>query len=43
MARAPQLSPQPPTFNFPASAMGAVAADAQEREAVEALLRLGSM
>jgi hypothetical protein len=43
MARAPQLSPQPPTFNFSASAMGAMASDAQEREAVEALLRLGSM
>ena len=42
MARAPQLSP-PPAFNFPASALGAVASDAQEREAVEALLRLGSM
>ncbi|KAK4157958.1 putative Sin3 binding protein-domain-containing protein [Chaetomidium leptoderma] len=43
MARAPQLSPSPLNFNFPASAFGAVASDAQEREAVEALLRLGSM
>jgi hypothetical protein len=46
MARPPQLSP-PPNLNnnnnFPASALGAVASDAQEREAVEALLRLGSM
>jgi hypothetical protein len=36
MARTPQL-------NVPASVYGAVASDAQEREAVEALLRLGSM
>jgi hypothetical protein len=43
MARPPQLSPPPRNFNFPASTLGAVAADAQEREAVEALLRLGSM
>ncbi|KAK4123707.1 hypothetical protein N657DRAFT_421639 [Parathielavia appendiculata] len=42
MARPPQLSP-PPNFNIPASAFGAMASDAQEREAVEALLRLGSM
>lgn len=43
MARPPQFSP-PPNLNFPASASGgAVASDAQEREAVEALLRLGSM
>ncbi|KAK3379383.1 putative Sin3 binding protein-domain-containing protein [Lasiosphaeria ovina] len=40
MARAPQLSPN---FNFPASAFGAVASDAQEREAIEALIKLGSV
>ncbi|KAK4137281.1 hypothetical protein BT67DRAFT_371937 [Trichocladium antarcticum] len=34
---------RPPQLNIPASAFGAVASDAQEREAVEALLRLGSM
>ncbi|KAH6627844.1 putative Sin3 binding protein-domain-containing protein [Chaetomium tenue] len=43
MARPPQLSPSPRNFNFPSSTLGVVAADAQEREAVEALLRLGSM
>ena len=44
MARPPQFNP-PSNFTFPASpmALGAVASDAQEREAVEALLRLGSM
>lgn len=39
MARPPQL----PNLHIPASAFGAAASDAQEREAVEALLRLGSM
>lgn len=39
MARPPQM----PRFDIPASAFGAMASDAQEREAVEALLRLGSM
>jgi hypothetical protein len=46
IARPPQLRQPPPNFNnfhFPASALGAVASDAQEREAVEALIRLGSM
>jgi hypothetical protein len=43
MARPPQLSPSPNFNNIPASAFGPVASDAQEREAVEALLRLGSM
>lgn len=38
MARAPQLG----TFDFSGSALAA-ASDAQEREAIEALLRLGSM
>ena len=39
MARPPQM----PQLNIPASAFGVAASDAQEREAVEALLRLGSM
>ncbi|KXX73978.1 Protein STB3 [Madurella mycetomatis] len=39
MARPPQFR----NIDFPASALGAVTSDAQEREAVEALLRLGSM
>jgi hypothetical protein len=39
MARAPQFR----NIDFSASALGAVTSDAQEREAVEALLRLGSM
>ncbi|KAK4186563.1 putative Sin3 binding protein-domain-containing protein [Podospora australis] len=38
MARAPQLK-----FGIPASALGVMASDAQEREAVEALLQLGSV
>ncbi|KAL2129572.1 hypothetical protein VTI74DRAFT_7603 [Chaetomium olivicolor] len=41
MARPPQF--HPPNYNLPASPLRAVASDAQEREAVEALLRLGSM
>ncbi|SPQ22352.1 381d0e7e-c2b3-4794-bd77-a07828be899f [Thermothielavioides terrestris] len=41
MARPPQL--RSPNFDLPPSALGAVTSDAQEREAVEALLRLGSM
>ncbi|KAL2263219.1 hypothetical protein VTK26DRAFT_7713 [Humicola hyalothermophila] len=40
MARPPQM---PSHLGIPPSAFGAVASDAQEREAVEALLRLGSM
>ncbi|KAL2201372.1 putative Sin3 binding protein-domain-containing protein [Corynascus similis CBS 632.67] len=43
MARPPQLSAPPRNLNFPSPTSGVVAADAQEREAVEALLRLGSM
>ncbi len=43
MARAPQLRSPPNFNNFPTAALGAMASDAQEREAVEALLRLGSM
>ncbi|KAK4217972.1 protein STB3 [Rhypophila decipiens] len=39
MARAPQFS----NFDFSASALGGVPPDAQERDAVEALLRLGSL
>jgi hypothetical protein len=42
MARPPQLRPANYP-DIPASAFGAAAPDAQEREAVEALLRLGSM
>ncbi|KAJ4304474.1 DNA-binding proteins Bright/BRCAA1/RBP1 and proteins containing BRIGHT domain, partial [Collariella sp. IMI 366227] len=41
MARPPQF--RAPTYNLPASPLRVVASDAQEREAVEALLRLGSM
>ncbi|KAK4237400.1 putative Sin3 binding protein-domain-containing protein [Achaetomium macrosporum] len=42
MARPPQLR-TPNNPDIPASAFGPVTPDAQEREAVEALLRLGSM
>lgn len=39
MARAPQFT----SFDFSASALGGVPPDSQERDAVEALLRLGSL
>ncbi|KAL2164590.1 hypothetical protein VTH06DRAFT_3807 [Thermothelomyces fergusii] len=42
MARPPQLNAPPRNWNVPPTS-GVFAADAQEREAVEALLRLGSM